>query len=68
MDPGNKLSKAEIAMDVLGKELARLKDSTIPYSGKQQFRISTRMMVPDAIINQVPTMTIPLQMQSLSKR
>ena len=69
-DQSDKLCKAEIAIDVLGEELASLKDSsTIPaHSGKKQFNMNTRMMVYDAIINQVPTMNIPLLMQSFSRR
>ena len=69
-DQSDKLCKAEIANDVLGEELASLKDSsTIPaHSGRKQFNINTRMMVYDAITNQVPTMNIPLLMQSFSKR
>ena len=68
-DQGNTLSKAESAIDVLGEQLAHVRDNTISvHSGRKQSNINTRMMAFEAIINQVPTMNIPVLMQSYSTR
>eukprot|EP00112_Aurelia_sp_Birch-Aquarium-sp1_P020960 Seg5518.1 transcript_id=Seg5518.1/GoldUCD/mRNA.D3Y31 product="hypothetical protein" protein_id=Seg5518.1/GoldUCD/D3Y31 len=62
------LSETQVANDMLGEELESLRDSTVQaHSGKKQYSIETRMMVYDAIINQVPTLNIPVLMKSFSK-
>ena len=49
--------------------MASVRDTTISaHSGRKQYNINTRMMVYDAITNQVPTMNIPVLMHSYNKR
>ena len=68
-DQAHKLSEAQVANDELGEELSSLRDSSVQvHSGKKQYSMETRVMVYDAVINQVPTLNIPALMLSFSRR